>query len=203
DLSGGGMEVIGDVAIFPGAEPSVFSVLLKPGVDITSYLRSLNTAISGYGASAGGNPQHFDNQRILAIDAGAFLLTLRLAAPPALGVFNTVMVELRDRVRELGIYKAIGMTPRQTIAMVLSSTVAVGLIAAVIGVPAGIALHHYVIPVMGHAAGTDLPRVDVAVFRGLDDVLLVLGGVVIAVLAAMVPAGWAARLRTATALRTE
>jgi putative ABC transport system permease protein len=34
-------------------------------------------------------------------------------------------------------------------------------------------------------------------------VLLGLAGVAIAVLAALVPAGWAARLRTATALRSE
>jgi putative ABC transport system permease protein len=203
DLSGGGMKVIGDAATFPGTEPSLFAITLKPGAEITSYLQSLNTAIDGYGASAFGNPRHFDNQQIVAIDAVAFALTLLVVATAALGVFNTVMVELRDRIKELGIYKAIGMTPGQTIAMILTSTVAVGLIAGAIGVPAGIALHHYVIPVMGHAAGTNLPRADVAVFRGLEEVLLALGGVAIAVLAAMVPAGWAARLRTAAALRTE
>jgi len=203
DLSGGGMEVIGDAATFPDTEPSLFAVDLKPGVEITSYLQSLNTAVGGYGGAAYGNPQHFDDQQILAMEALAFTLTLLVVATAGLGVFNTVMLELRDRIHELGIYKAIGMTPRQTVAMVLTSTVAVGMIAGVIGVPAGIALHGYVVPVMGHAAGTNLPRVDVAVFRGLEEMLLAVGGVAIAVLAAMVPAGWAARLRTATALRTE
>lgn len=67
------------------------------------------------------------------------------------------MLELRDRIRELGIYKAVGVTPRQAIAMVLTSTIAVGLVAGAVGVPAGIALHDYVIPVMGHAANTDIP----------------------------------------------
>jgi putative ABC transport system permease protein len=203
DLSGGGMEVIADAATFPGTGPSLFAVNVKPGVEITSYLQSLNTAIDGYGAAAYGNPRHFDDQQILAIDAVAFALTLLVVATAGLGVFNTVMLELRDRIYELGIYKAIGMTPRQTVAMVVSSTIAVGLIAGVIGVPAGIALHGYVVPVMGHAADTNLPHADVAVFRGLEEVLLALGGVAIAVLAAMVPAGWAARLRTAAALRTE
>jgi putative ABC transport system permease protein len=203
DLSGGGMKVIADAATFPGTEPSLFAITIKPGVEITSYLQSLNTAIGGYGATAFGNPRHFDNQQILAIDAVAFSLTLLVVATAALGVFNTVMVELRDRIHELGIYKAVGMTPRQAVAMVLTSTVAVGLIAGAIGVPAGIALHHYVIPVMGHAAGTNLPRADVAVFGGLQTALLVLGGAAIAVLAALAPAGWAARLRTAAALRTE
>jgi putative ABC transport system permease protein len=162
----------------------------------------LNTAVEGHG-SAYGNPRHFDDQQTLAVDALAAVLTLLVVATAALGVFNTVMVELRDRIHDLGIYKAIGMTPRQTVAMVLTSTAAVGLVAGAIGVPAGVALHHYVIPVMGHAAGTDLPHADVAVFRGLEEVLLGLGGVALAMVAAMIPAGWAARLRTAAALRTE
>jgi len=203
DLSGGGMEVVADAATFPGTQPSLFAVTVKSGVDVTSYLQSLNAGINQYGVSALGNPRHFDNQQILAIDALAFTLTLLVVGTAALGVFNTVMVELRDRIRELGIYKAIGMTPGQTTVMVLTSTLAVGLLAGAIGVPAGIALHHYVIPVMGHAAGTNLPRADVAVFRGLEEVLLGLGGAAIALLAAMAPASWAARLRTATTLRTE
>lgn len=202
-LSDDGMDVVADAATFPGEEPGEFDVTLKSGVDITSYLQSLNSAISTYGVSAYANQPPGYDQTILAMDALAAALTLLVVATAGLGVFNTVMLELRDRIRELGIYKALGMTPKQTMAMVLTSTLAVGVIGGAIGVPAGIALHHYVIPIMGHAAGTDLPHADFAVYRGLEEVLLGLGGAAIAVLAAMVPAGWAARLRTATALRTE
>jgi putative ABC transport system permease protein len=203
DGSGDRMELIGDAATFPGTEPSQYSIMLKPGVDITAYLQSLNSAISAHGAFTVGNPQQAGDQTLLAVDAIAAALTLLVVGTAGLGVFNTVMLELRDRIRELGIYKAVGMTPRQTIAMVMTSTVAVGLVAGAIGVPAGIALHDYVIPVMGHAADTGIPRADIDVFGALEDALLVLGGVAIAVLAAMIPAGWAGRLRTATALRTE
>jgi putative ABC transport system permease protein len=202
DLSGGGMEVIADAATFPGTEPSQFAVTVRPGVDVTAYLRALSAAIDGHGA-AYGNPRHFDNQQIIAVTAVAATLALLVVATAGLGVLNTVMVELRDRIYDLGIYKAIGMTPQQTIAMVLTSIAAVGVIAGAIGVPAGIALHDYVIPVMGHAAGTNLPRVDVAVYGGLEEVLLALAGVGVAALAAGLPAAWAARLRAAAALRTE
>lgn len=202
-LSGDDLEVIADASTFSGVEPTQFGVTLKPGTNANTYIQTLNSAISSHNAFADGNAQHEDDPTILAMDALAAALTLLVVGTAGLGVFNTVMLELRDRVRELGIYKAIGMTPKQTIAMVLSSTVSVGIIAGVLGVPAGIALHHYVIPVMGHAAGTDLPPVDLNVFGGVEEVLLVLGGAGIAVLAAMIPAGWAARLRTSTALRTE
>jgi hypothetical protein len=44
----------------------------------------------------------------------------RLIAPAAgLGVFNTVVLGTRDRVHDPGVFKAVGMTPRQTIAMVV------------------------------------------------------------------------------------
>jgi putative ABC transport system permease protein len=42
-----------------------------------------------------------------------------------------------------------------------------------------------------------------AVYQALELVLLGLAGVAIAMLGASLPAGWAARTRTATALRTE
>lgn len=68
---------------------------------------------------------------------------------------------------------------------------------------AGVALHGYILPLMGHAAGTRLtPRIE-SVYQVLELVLLGLAGVAIAVLGAMLPAGWAARARTAGALRTE
>jgi len=95
------------------------------------------------------------------------------------------------------------MTPRQTIAMVLSSMALVGLTAGIIGVPIGIALHNYVLPVMGHAAGTNLPHSYLSVYTGTEIVLLGLGGLVIALSGAMLPASWAAGTRTASALRTE
>jgi putative ABC transport system permease protein len=73
----------------------------------------------------------------------------------------------------------------------------------VIGVPAGVALHRWIVPAMGRSIGTNMPPEDLAVYHLPGLVLLGLGGLVIAVAGALLPAGWAARTRTATALRTE
>ena len=59
------------------------------------------------------------------------------------------------------------------------------------------------LPVMGRAAQTDLPPSVLSVYHPLEVVLLALGGLVIAVAGALLPAGWAARTRTASALRAE
>ncbi|MDX3689869.1 hypothetical protein PV726_05855 [Streptomyces europaeiscabiei] len=78
-----------------------------------------------------------------------------------------------------------------------------GLLAGLLAVPAGIALHRAVTPLMGDAIGMTLPATDIAVYDGPVFASLALGGLVIAVAGALLPAGWAARAGTAAALRTE
>ena len=106
-------------------------------------------------------------------------------------------------MHDLGVFKAVGMTPRHTIAMVVCSVAGIGLAACLIAIPADVALHHYVLPVMGHAAQTDLPASVLTVYHPAELVLLALSGLAIAVAGALLPAGWAARARTASALRAE
>jgi len=118
-------------------------------------------------------------------------------------VLNTVVLHTRERVHDLGIFKAVGMTPRQTIAMVICWVAGTGLVAGVVAVPAGIAVHRYVLPVMAHAAATNLPASYLNVYGPAELALLALAGLVIAVAGAMLPASWAAGSRTASALRAE
>jgi putative ABC transport system permease protein len=118
-------------------------------------------------------------------------------------VFNTVLLDTRERAHDLGVFKALGMTPRQTVAMVLTTVTGIGLLAGAVGAPIGIALHHHVVPIMGDLAGTTLPAEDIAVYGVPALALLVLGGLVIAVAGALAPATWAAGTRTQVALRTE
>ena len=76
-------------------------------------------------------------------------------------------------------------------------------VAGLIAIPAGIAVHNYVLPAMGHAAQTDVPPSVLNVYQPWELVLLALSGLVIAAVGALIPAGWAARTRTASALRAE
>ncbi|TDB80602.1 ABC transporter permease, partial [Micromonospora sp. KC721] len=68
---------------------------------------------------------------------------------------------------------------------------------------AGVAMHRVVVPAMGHGAGITLPPAITDVYQPTGLLLLGLGGPLIAVVGALLPAGWAARTRTAVALRTE
>lgn len=140
---------------------------------------------------------------MLVLNTMAALLTLMLVSVAALGVLNSVVLDTRERVHDLGVCKALGMSPRQTVSLVLASVAGIGVLGGLVGVPAGYALHGFVLPVMGHAAGTNLPRSVLDVYDTPHLLLLGLAGLVIALLGAMLPAGWAAKSRTAVALRTE
>jgi len=117
---------------------------------------------------------------VVAMDALIATLTLMLVAVAGLGVFNTVMLDIRERIHDLGVFKALGMSPKQTIAMIVTSIAGIGLLAGAIGVPIGVALHNYVLPVMGHAAGTRFPAADITVHRLPVLIPLALGGLVLA-----------------------
>jgi len=70
-------------------------------------------------------------------------------------------------------------------------------------VPDAVALQRVVLPVMASSANLGLPGSYLSVYRGPELVALALAGVVIAIVGALLPAGWAARIRTASALRAE
>ena len=130
-------------------------------------------------------------------------LSALLAAVAALGVLNTVVLETRERVHDIGIFKAVGMTPRQTTAMAISWVAAIGLIAGLIAVPLGVALHHEILPAMAGSVGLRLPASFLTVYSTPMLFVLVFAGVLIAMVGALAPATWAAKIHTATALHTE
>lgn len=184
------------------ATPGRYFVETKPGTALAAYLASLNDALDPLGAVAQANVGD-DSSVIAAMDALIGTLTLMLVVVAGLGVLNTVVLDTRDRVHDLGVLKALGMAPRQTVTMVITSVAGIGLLSGAVAVPAGVALHRFVTPLMGDAVGMTLPASDIAVYDAPELALLALGGLVIAVAGALLPAGWAARTATATALRTE
>jgi len=200
------MEVLTDASTMaaadPDLKPTVFSITLLPGTDGAAYAEALGNAVQPLGGFVpdehGGG-----SDVILALNTLTATLTLMLVAVAALGVLNALVLETRERVREIGIHRALGMTPRQTIVMVIASVLVVGVVGGAIGVPIGTALHAVVLPAMGRSAGLSLPRSVLNVYHPVELIVLGLGGLLIAVVGALLPSSWAARTRIVTALRTE
>ena len=184
----------------PGLAPDTYDVGLKPGTSATSYASSLQSKLgSNYFVAV--NDAHSQVLQVMLALIGT--LTLLLAIVAGLGVLNTVVLNTRERVHDLGVFKVIGMTPRQTTAMAVCWVAGVGLIAGLIAVPVGIAVHRVVLPAMANAAGVGLPPSYLNVYHGVELGALALAGVVIAIAGALLPASWAAAIRTGAALRAE
>ncbi|MFF1899109.1 ABC transporter permease [Streptomyces sp. NPDC058206] len=202
-----GMQVFTDASTLTAAHPDLTEtshhIAVTSGTDVTGYVDALNKDLAPLGATARAGGLDAGGDMVVTLNALSVILTLMLVAVAALGVLNGVLLDTRERVREIGVHKALGMTPRRTIAMVITSVVVTGLVAGTLGVPLGVALHGWVIPAMGDSVGLRLPGSVIAVYHGAELLPLALGGLLIATLGALLPAGWAARAPTATALRTE
>jgi putative ABC transport system permease protein len=187
-------------AVDPASGTSHYDVALRPGTNPQAYANALSAALGGsyeVGTNGGGGGQLF------AVVTLVGMLTLLITIVAGLGVLNTVALQIRERAHAIGVFKAVGMTPRQTLAMIVCSVAAVGLIAGIVAVPAGVFLHRGLLPVMAHASNSGVPPSLVSVYHPWELVLLALAGLVIAVAGALGPASWAAGTRTDFALRAE
>jgi putative ABC transport system permease protein len=174
-------------------------VALQPGINPQAYANSVSSTLgSSYQASTSHGSRTLD--AVLALIA---MLTTLIMVVAGLGVLNTVALRIRERAHDIGVFKSIGMTPRQTLAMIVCSVAFTGLVAGIVAIPAGVYLHHGVVPAMAHAANSGYPPSLISAYAPWELVLLGLAGLVIAVAGALGPAGWAARARTAFALRAE
>jgi putative ABC transport system permease protein len=181
------------------AQPNQYDVGLRPGTSAAQYVQTLGNALGpAYGVMVNAAGRQLP--LVLGLIA---LLILLLATVAGLGVLNTVVLQTREKVHDLGVFKSIGMSPRQTIAMVVCWVAGIGLLAGLIAIPLGIALQHALVPVMASQAGSALPASIVDVYGGWQIAGLALAGVAIAIAGALAPAGWAAGARTASALRAE
>jgi putative ABC transport system permease protein len=184
-----------------GLQAWQYDVGIRAGVSPPGYLRALNRALGP--AFTVSLPEGGGGISQLADTALIRLLTELVAVLAGLGVLNSVLMATRERVHDLGIFKALGMTPRQTLTMVSCWVVAPAVAASIIAIPTAIAVHAVTVQAIGAEIGTGIPGSIVAVYRPAQLILLALSGLAIAAAGALLPAGWAAGARTVTALRAE
>lgn len=178
----------------------LYYIRLASDTPVATYLTAVRQADPGLSAwSADSGLGSFTLSVTITSVAFASLIGLIVA----LSVFNTVLLDARERRRDLGMLKAIGMTPGQVVTMMVTSMATLGLAAGCLGIPLGVGAHRLVLPLMAEAAEIDLPAhiSHVWTVGGLSLVALV--GVTIAVLGAALPARRAGRLPIAAVLHSE
>ena len=134
-----------------------------------------------------------------------------LGAIVAIGVLNTVLMSVMERVREFGVLMAIGMRPGRVAAMVLLEGLLLGLIGVAVGVAVGCAVSYPLVTdgfdVTKFTGGENFTMsgvaMDTIMYAAWDPVRIAkyaAAGVVLTVLAAAWPAWRVTRFRPIEAL---
>ncbi|MEV0284310.1 MULTISPECIES: FtsX-like permease family protein [unclassified Kribbella] len=185
--------------IAPDLRANIYEIQLDPGTDIDAYVKAVQAGDPGLEEVPGQDPGTF----VAVVLATVILLTLMLGTVAALGVFNTVVLNTRERRRDLGMLKSIGMTPGQVTVMVVTSMAALGALGGVLGIPLGILAHRLVVPAMANGAQVAIPDFMLDVYPLPLLALFVLSGILLAALGAYLPARTAAHTTIAKVLHNE
>jgi putative ABC transport system permease protein len=114
-----------------------------------------------------------------------------------LGMVNTFSMSVLERVREIGVLRATGMTSRQVWSMVVIEAAVLGIVGAFIGAAVGLVVGAVLVAwsSQGFGLAFDPPWLSIA--------LAVCFGVIISIAASIYPAGLASRLSIVKALQHE
>jgi len=137
-----------------------------------------------------------------------FIIIILLIA--AVGIFNTVLMSVYERIREIGILRAYGFKPNElTFLFVLEGTIT-GIIGSTLGVILGCSVNYYFV-VYGYPIDKMVSDMDASGFPiwgtiygqwHIDMIIAAfIFGIVVATIAAVIPARKAAKMKITEALR--
>jgi putative ABC transport system permease protein len=136
----------------------------------------------------------FDVTRDFLVFHVILLLTAALAG---LGLLNAQLLATSERVKELGVLRALGAAHRQIAGSVLLESTAVGLVGGVFGLALGAAITPAVVRTLKVLSGLDLPQPGFAAVWALVPI----GTVLLAIAAAIFPVWRLRRASPAAAVR--
>ncbi len=184
---------------FGVAGADVFAIRYAPGAaasagpELERTARSLALELSPLDRIAGAVDDAL--ARVFGLFDALALIAIFVAA---LGIVNTLSMGVYERVRELGVLRATGMTRRQVWRMVIVEAGILGIVGAIIGCATGIVVGQVMI---GLAGGGSLQLPFELDWRTI--LVTAVFGIVIAMLAAIWPARLASRMPIVRAVQFE
>ncbi|MDO8846850.1 MAG: ABC transporter permease [Coriobacteriia bacterium] len=131
------------------------------------------------------------------INGATWMISALAVIIGAIGVMNTMIISVFDRIREIGVLKAVGWRRRTVMAMVLGESVIIGLVAVVVGSAIAMAV---LVPM----SQTDMARAFLQPAYSVELWLRATAvAVLVSVIGALYPAWKAASLSPVEALRYE
>jgi putative ABC transport system permease protein len=178
-------------------DPSTYYLRLAKGADVAALRASLKTRSKDHLSLSlrSATPESLVHFRVAMLALSAVLVALAMTS-----VFNSAMLDVRERLGEVGTFKSLGMTPGQILAMVLTSGATLGVLAGILGAPLGVALVQVTLSALGQYTGFGSFDLEP---KWLTLVMPALLAVLASLLGSSLPAWWAARMRVVEVFRYE
>ena len=164
------------------------AIALTGAVVVTAF--SLDATLD---AQPAGKTSDFPDELLLLI----YTLDTVLLLIAVTTIVAVALLSVRERIRDYGVLKAIGLTPRQITSTVVSAHAALALVASLLAIPLGMGLYLALYQIAGDTTE------DAVLAPWWSLALIPVGAVLVVVAATSLPARLATRIRTADALRYE
>ncbi len=188
-------------ADFHKTEDIMLLVNLKPDADKQAALSAIQTITQDYPQFTPHLTGEYSDE-LMKTTSGAFglfyVIALIILIPAALGLLNTLTINILERTREIGVVRAVGGSRIQVRRMVTAEALLLGIFGAAMGVLAGVAMSYGFIMAFG-TIGWQMPYT----FPVMGVIAAVVLGVVLALFASILPARNAAKLDIIRALQYE
>jgi len=189
------------------AEPGKFdsiSVVAEPGVSQTELAKRISSVLPTGTEAVTGATITAESQDQIQKALGFFNTVLMIFAVVALLVggfmmFNTFAITVAQRTRENGLLRALGASRRQVLMAVLLEALAVGVLASIVGLVAGVGVAVGLRSLM-LAIGIEIPTTDLTIQTSSMLIAFTIG-VVVTVLAALSPARKAGKVPPIAAMQ--
>lgn len=179
------------------AQPLAVDVIVDDDADVAQVQRNIDAQFTKNALYHAVTPEELGGEDSAQIDLILSILYALLAlsvVTSVFGIINTLALSVMERVREIGMTRAIGMSRWGIMGMITLESVLITIFGTIIGLLVGMGLSWALVSSL---SGLGISR---TVYPWLPIVGMVIGAIVIGVLAAIVPARQAAKINELEAM---
>ncbi|MCA9976114.1 MAG: ABC transporter permease, partial [Anaerolineales bacterium] len=130
--------------LFDVGNPSTLIIWPRPGTDETAFRAELEALADKHGDAAWITDTEEELQSILdtsdQLETMTYAMLALAVVAAALGMVNTTVMSITERRHELGLLRAVGMTRRQAVGIIVGEAALMGVIGGLVGLVAGVGL---------------------------------------------------------------
>ena len=188
-------------ADFHKTEDIMLMINLEPGADKAMALADMQNILTDYPQFTARLTGEYRDEMVNTSNSAMglfYVVALLILFPAALGLLNTLTINILERTREIGVVRAVGGSRSQVRRMVTGEALLLGIFGAAMGVLAGVAMSYGFIAAFS-TVGWEMPYS----FPLMGIIAAIVVGVLLALFASILPARSAAKLDIIRALQYE